>query len=158
MTRAGRLCAQKTTCTAAALVGRPPAEAFRHPAGERIQQRRGIVVALHEGELDRCPVQLLPGADLLEVALRVHRAVMRRQHDADGPRDALLRHGPDHLLDPRRPVPHAEVAAIDRGIQPRGKGRELALAVRAQRGASADQPVVIGDFLHDGARSRPARS
>ena len=69
--------------------------------------------------------------DLLEVALGVHGAVVRGKHDADGAADPVLRHGAHHLLDPRGPVPHAEVAAVHDAGPARGKRVELARAARA---------------------------
>ena len=92
---------------------RPPASARARPrraprTPPRGPGRRG---SSERARRDAPAVELEAVGHLLLVAGDRQRAEVRREHEAHGVRHALLRHLSDDLLDPGRPVAHAEVAA-----------------------------------------------
>ena len=83
-------------------------------------------------EVDPAAIELEPVGDLLLVARNRERAEVRREHEAHRARHAVLDHLADDLLDPRRPVPHPEVAAVV--VPELGRERvDLALRHREER-------------------------
>ncbi len=111
-TRSGRLCALKTTWTRSRSSLRPAGEALLDPRGERLDEPGRVVVARDVLELDAAAVELEPVGHLLLVPRDRERAEVRREHEAHRALDAVIDHLADDLLDPRRPVTHAEVAAV----------------------------------------------
>ena len=102
-------------------------------------------------EVDAAAVELEAVGHLLLVAGDGQRAEVRREDEAHGVRHALLGHLADDLLDPRRPVAHAEVAA--EVVAELGLERvDLPPRDLEERRAPADRAVVLGDLVHDRAR------
>src|SRR5918994_2699537 len=99
--------------------------------------------------------ELEPVRDLLLIARDRERAEVRCQDETHRVRDAVVDHFAHDVLDPRRPVPHPEVAA-----EPTPElGREhidLTLRYGEQWRGPADRAVVLGDLLDNGTRGRPA--
>jgi hypothetical protein len=140
---------------AIALPLRPAREAVPHPRRERLDQEWPIVIALDVLERDLPAVQIQSRCDLVAVFRDGERAVMRREHHADRVRDAVLEHLADDLLDPRRPVPHAEITAVVLRVELSLKGVDLAAGDLGQRRAAPDQLVVVGDLFEHLPAGRP---
>src|SRR5207237_5521053 len=107
-----------------ALAFGPAGKSDGNAAGERLDQPGGIVVTRHVLELDPGAAELEPVRDLLLVAGDRERAELRREDEADRMCDPVLGHLADDLLGPRRPVAHAEVAAVC-GAELRSQRRQL---------------------------------
>ncbi len=139
---------------AVALVVRPTREPVVHARGERLDEPGCVVIARHVLEVDPPPVELEPVGDLLLVARDRERAELRCEDEPDRVRDPVGDHLAHDLLDPGRPVPHPEVAAVALAELVR---QRLHLHARdlEQRRAAADRAVVLGDLLEDGRRGRP---
>ena len=106
------------------------------------------MVARHVLEVDAAAVELEPVRDLLLVARDRQRAEVRREDESDRMRDPVLDHLADDLLDPRRPVTHAEVAAIP-VAELLGERIDLCARDLEQRRAAADRAVVLRDLVDD---------
>ena len=111
-TRCGRLCALKTTWTRSRSSSGQRESPSRTRDGERVDEARRVVVARDVLEVDPAALEVEPVRDLLLVARDRQRAEVRREHEAHGVRHAVVDHLADDVLDPRRPVPHPEVAAV----------------------------------------------
>ena len=94
---------------AIALVLRPARKPVLDARRERLDEPVRVVVARDVLEVDAPAVELEAVGDLLLVAGDGQRREVRREHEAHRVRHALLGHLADDLLDPRRPVAHAEV-------------------------------------------------
>ncbi len=106
-------------------------------------------------ELDPPAAELEPVRDPLLVTGDRQSAEVRREDEADGMGRAVLDHLADDLLDPRRPVPHPEVAPVL--AAERGRERvDLPARHVEERRAPADGAVVLGDLLDDRLWRRPA--
>src|SRR3990170_3931237 len=130
---------------ALALVLRPAGEPLGHPRRERVDEPRRVVIAGNVLELDSAAIEVEPVCDLLLVARHGHGAEVRREHEADRMRDAVLDHLADDLLDPRRPVAHPEIAPVS---VPETLRERVDLPARhfEKRRASADRAVALRDL------------
>ena len=141
---------------ALALLLRPAREPLLHARRERRDEPGSVVVARDVLEVDPAAGELEPVRDLLLVARDRERAEVRREDEAHRIRDAVLDHLADDVLDPRRPVPHAEVAAEP--VSELGRERvDLTLRDGEERRASPDRAVVLGDLVDHGARASAVR-
>ena len=145
----------KTTWTPVALVFWPAREPVGHARGERVDQPRRVVIARDVLELDLPAMQVETVRDPLLVLRHRQRAEVRGENESDCPCDAVLDHLADDVLDPRRPVPHPEVAAIA-VAELLGESVDLLARDLEQRRAAADRAVVLGDLLDYVPRRRAA--
>jgi hypothetical protein len=114
------------------------------------------VVARDVLELDPSVRELEAVGDPLLVPRDRHGAEVRREDEADGTSDSVLDHLADDVLDPRRPVAHAEVAAK---VLPELGGERVDLTARdLEEGRSAaDRAVALPDLVdHRTGRRTPA--
>ena len=100
---------------------------------------------------------LQPLGDPLLVGADAHAAVVRGEHQAHRVRHPIVDHARHGVLDPRRPVTHAEVTLEALRPETLGQGGDLPARHREERRRPADRAVVVRDLVEDRAwRGPPA--